>query len=164
MDYEKLTRDQYVNYLDITPSAEEPTWELLGFGITNGQINYNNQISTEKWIINKNATSSHESNQKQMELTQKCYKGEPCFEYMNKLRDKSGKDVQGHILEIDMWNGTEQDSIMTYPAKLSDCITPVSSYMGETAEIGYGIYFNGDPVEGTVVITGGKPVFTPTAE
>ena len=95
MDYEKLTRDQFAFYLDITPSAEEPTWKLLGFGITEGQIAYNPQISTEKWIIYKNATSEHESNQKQMDLTQKCYKGEPCFEYMNTLRDKTGNAVKG---------------------------------------------------------------------
>ena len=33
-----------------------------------------------------------ESNQKQMDVNQKCYKNEPCFEYMNSLRDKTGKD------------------------------------------------------------------------
>ena len=164
MDYEKLTRDQFAFYLDITPSAEAPTWKLLGFGITEGQIVYNPQISTEKWIIDKNATSEHESNQKQMDLTQKCYKGEPCFEYMNTLRDKTGNAVKGRILEVDIWNGTEVESVMTYPSKMSNCITPVSTFLGENAEIGYSIYFNGDPQEGTSVITAGAPVFTPTAE
>lgn len=161
--YEKITREQFVNYLDTTPKAETPTWKLLGFGITDGTVNYNPQITSEKWIINKNSTSEHDGNQKQMDLSQKCYKNEPCFEYMNKLRDKSGKDVQGRILEIDLWNGTEVDSVMKYPAKMSNCITPVSSFMADTAIIGYSIYFNGDPVEGTVVITDGVPTFTPNA-
>ncbi len=163
MDYEKLTREQFAFYLDVTPNAETPTWELLGFGITEGKINYNNQISTEKWITQKNATSEHESNQKQMDLNQKCYKNEPCFEYMNKLRDKTGSKVKGHILEVDMWNGTEIDGAMSYPTKYSNCITPVSGFLGENAEISYGIYFNGDPIDGTVTIASGKPTFTPSA-
>lgn len=163
-NYEKLTRDQFATYLDVTPSAETPSWKLLGFGITSGQINYNNQISKEKWIIHKNATSSHDSNQKQMELTQKCYKGEACYEYIKSLRDKVGAAVQGHVLDIDMADGTEADGVMKYPAKMSDCITPVSSFLGENAEIGYGIHYNGDPVEGTVTIADGVPTFTPTVE
>lgn len=164
VDYEKLTRDQFAFYLDITPKAENPTWKLLGFGITEGKINYNNQISTEKWIINKNATSEHESNQKQMPINQKCYKNEPCFEYLNTLRDKTGDYVKGHILEVDIWNGKETDGITKYPTKFSNCITPVSDFLGENAEISYTVYFNGDPTEGTVSIANGTPTFTPDAE
>ncbi len=162
--YEDITRDQHVIYLDTTPKAENENWELLGFGVTDGTINYNPQITTNKWIIHKNSTSSHDSNQKQMDVNQKCYKGEPCFEYLNTKRDKSGKDVQSHALEIDLWNGKEVDGVMKYPAKRSNCITPVSSYMSDTATIGYSIHFNGDPVEGTATIVDGKPVFTPNAE
>ena len=160
-DYEKLTREQFAFYLDTTPAAETPTWKLLGFGISEAAINYNPQINTEKWIINKNATSEHESNQKQSDINQKCYKNEPCFEYMNSLRDKTGDAVKGHILEVDIWNGTEEETTMKYPAKLSDCITPITSFLGENAEIGYSIYYNGDPVEGTVTITDGTVTFTP---
>lgn len=163
-DYKAIIRKQYANYLDVTPTAETYSWKLLGYGITNGLINYNNQIETQKFIIDENSTSVHESNQKQMDLTQKCYKGEPCFEYINGLRDKTGEKVQGRILEVDMWNGTESSSTITYPAKLSKCITPVSSFMGEKAEIGYSIHFNGDPIEGTVTFANGVPTFTPTAE
>ena len=54
---EKVTRDQVVTYLDTTPSTEE-TWSLLGIGITSYGIAYNPQVTTEKWIINKNATFS----------------------------------------------------------------------------------------------------------
>lgn len=161
IDYEKLTREQFAFYLDITPTEATPTWKLLGFGITDGKINYNNQISTEKWITQKNATSEHESNQKQMTLNQKCYKNEPCFEYINGLRDKVGAKVKGHILEVDIWNGTLTDGSMSYPAKYSNCITPVSDFLGENAEISYGIYFNGDPTEGKVTIASGNPTFTP---
>lgn len=163
--YEKLKRNQFAFFLDVTPKATAPTFKLLGFGITNGKINYNPQITTEKFIIDENATSEHESNQKQMDLTQKCYKNEPCFEYMNGLRDKTGAEVKGRILEVDMWNGTtdETSNTTSFPAKLSNCITPVSGFLGENAEIDYSIYFNGDPAEGTVTITDSVPTFVPVS-
>lgn len=161
--YEKLTRDQFAWFLDTTPNEESPTWELIGFGINEAGIEYNPQVETEKFIIHKNATSSHESNQKQSSITQKCYKGEPIFEYMNKLRDKSGDAVRGRILEVDSWNGTGEADAKKYPAKMTEVITPVTSFLGENAEIGYDIYFNGDPEEGTVTIANGTPTFVPSA-
>ena len=157
-NYEKLTREQFAWFLDVTPKSETPTWELIGYGITEAGIEYNPQVETEKYIIHKNATSSHESNQKQSSITQKCHKGEPIFEYMNKLRDKTGDAVKGKILEVDMWNGSGNDAVQ-YPAKMTEIITPVTSFLGETAEIGYDIYFNGDPKEGVVTISDGKPTF-----
>lgn len=163
LNYEKLKRNQFAFFLDITPKAESPTWKLLGVGITEGKINYNNQITTEKWIIDENATSEHESNQKQMDVNQKCYKNEPCFEYMDSLRDKSGDAVKGHILEVDLWKGTETEGVMKYPAKYSNCITPVSGFLGSNAEIDYAIHFNGDPIEGNITIANGIPTFTPNA-
>jgi len=162
-DYVKLTRDQFAWFLDTTPNEETPTWAKIGHGVTDGSIEYNPQIETEKYINNKNATSSHESNQKQTnDIAHKCFKGEPIFEYMNKLRDKVGDNSRGHFLEVDTWNGKENEGAMTYPAKMSNVITPVSSFLGETAEIGYTIYFNGDPTEGVVTIVDGKPTFTPS--
>ena len=163
-NYEEITRDQYAIFLDVTPSAESESYKLLGFGVTEGTINYNPQIKTQKWITKKNATSLHDSNQKQMDITQYCFKGEPCFEYLNKLRDKSGKIVKSHAIEVDLFNGTEDtNGVMKYPAKKSDCITPITTFMSSEATIGYSIYFNGDPVEGTVTISNGVPTFTENA-
>ena len=70
---EKVRRDQVATYLDTAPSTTS-TWELLGIGITSYGIAFNPQITTEKWIIHENATSSHEGNQKQGDVSQKIYK------------------------------------------------------------------------------------------
>ena len=157
---EKIKRSQFVTYLDTTPGTETPTWALLGVGITDYGISYNPQITTEKWIIHDNASSSLDSNQKQGSVSQKIYKDDPCFEYVKSLRDKIGGQVQTKVLDIDTYDSSVSG---TYSAKQSDCIVAVTQYMNEDAVIEYDIYYNGDPVEGTVTIADGVPTFTANA-
>jgi hypothetical protein len=156
---EKVSREQFATYLDTTPLATA-VWKLLGVGITSYGIAFNPQVTTEKWITNKNATSNHDSNQKQGDVSQKIYKNDPCFEYVYSLMDKTGSNVATHILDIDIWNEVSDG---VYKAKKSDCIIVINSYMAEEAVIEYTIYYNGDPIEGTVTIVNGVPTFTETA-
>lgn len=46
---------------------------------------------------------------------------------------------------------------------MSDGVVTITNYMGETATIGYDLYYDGDTVEGTVSIADGIPTFTPKA-
>ena len=150
---EKVKRSQFLTYLDITPSSS-PTWKVLGIGITEYGIAFNPQVDTEKWIIEDNARTDHSSNQKQSSVTQKCYKGDPVFEFVQQGIDKL--NYKSHVLDIDMWNGTGS----SYPAKMSDVIITVTNYMGENAEIEYDVYYDGDAKVGTVTISDGVPSFT----
>ena len=152
-DIVKNKRSQYQKFLDITPSTTA-SWKILGIGISEANVSYNPQVDTEQWIIEDSARNDHTSNQKQISITQKCYKGDPEFEFINSGRDKL--NYSSHILEIDTWNGTNG----SYPAKKSDCLITVTSYSG--AEIEYTIYFNGDPTVGTATISDGVPSFTQT--
>lgn len=156
MDIEKVKRSEFVTYLDVAPK-DTLSWKILGIGITNYGIAYNPQITTEKWVIEDNARSSHEGNQKQGDVSQKIYKGDDCFEFINNLRDKIGKNVQTHILDIDTYSIVSEG---VYKAKKSDCIIAITNYMAEDATIEYSIYYNGDPVEGTVTLENGTPIFT----
>ena len=148
---EKNKRSQYQKFLDITP-ASTASWKVIGIGISEASVDFGPQVDTEQWIIEDSARNDHTSNQKQLSVTQKCYKNDPEFEFVNSCRDKL--NCTSHILEIDTWNGT----VGSYPAKLSDCLITVTSYSG--SEIEYTIYFNGDPTEGTASITDGVPSFT----
>lgn len=153
-DIEKINRSQFWTYLDTTPSGGERTWAKLGVGITDYGIAFNPQIDTEKWIIEDNARSDHSSNQKQGSVSQKMYKGDPCFEFVYKGLDKL--NYKTNILDIDSWNGEDD----VYPAKMSAGIVAITQYMNDTATIEYDLYYDGDPTEGWVKITDGKPVFT----
>lgn len=156
-DYSKITREQFASFLNVTPEGTA-TWGLIGIGITSYGIAYNPQVNTEKWIIHKNATSSLESYQRQGDVSQKCYKGDPIFDYVNELRRTCGigAKVQSQVLDIDIWD-EEND---TYKATKSNVIIAITNYMAEEAVIEYTIYYNGDPIDGTATIEDGVPTFT----
>lgn len=152
----KVERSQFLTFLDVEPTSTTPSWAVLGIGITDYGIAYNPQVDTEKWIIEDNARSDHSSNQKQGSVSQKCYKGDPVFEFVQAGRDKL--NYKTHILDIDRYNGSNG----TYPAKMSDGKIAITQFMNENAVIEYDLYYDGDVTEGTVVITNGVPVFTPS--
>lgn len=153
-DIEKLKNSQYLRFINITPGTGTKTWKILGIGITELETSYNPQIDTEQWIIEDTARNDHSGNQKQSSVTQKAYKNDPVFEFINAGRDKLNYTTE--VLEIDTWDGSEGN----YPSKLSNALVSITSYSG--SEIGYDLYFNGDPEDGTSTITSGTPTFTPT--
>lgn len=151
---EKLKTSQYLRFINTTPGTQNKTWKIIGIGIDEMATSYNPQIETEQWIIEDTARNDHTGNQKQSSVTQKCYKNDPVFEFVNAGRDKLNYVTE--VLEIDTWGGTAG----AYPSKLSDALVSITSYSG--AEIEYDLYFNGDCVEGSSSITSGTPEFTPT--
>lgn len=154
-DIEKIKTSQYLRFIDTTPSSTTPTWKVVGIGVTELATEYNAQVDTEQWIIEDSARNDHTGNQKSSSVTQKCYKGDPEFEFVNAGRDKLNYTT--HILEIDLWDKTGSN----YAAKLSDGLITLSSYSG--AEIEYDLMFDGDPTEGTCTIADGVPTFTESA-
>lgn len=153
---EKMKRSEYVTYLDTTPGSDA-TYELLGIGITDMAIAYNPNIDSEKWIIEDTARHDHTSNEKQMSVSQSIYVDDPCYTFVEKGLDKLNYNTK--VLDINRKKVVSEGS---YYAKLSDAKIAITSYMGENAVIEYDLYYEGDPVEGTVTFTQGKPVFTPT--
>lgn len=152
---EKVKRSQFLTYLDTTP-ASTPTYALLGIGITDYGIAYNPQVETEKWIIEDNARNDHTSNQKQGSVSQRIYKNDPCFAFVQAGRDEL--NYRTKILDIDRWNGSGSQ----FPARLSDGIITVTQFMNEDAVIEYDLYYDGDATEGYVTFdsTTGVPTFT----
>lgn len=151
---EKIKTSQYLRFIDTTPSATTPTWKIMGIGVEEASTAYNSEIERIKWIIEDSARTDHTSNDKQASITQKAYKNDPCFEFINAGRDQL--NYRTHILEVDTWNANGSN----YPAKFSDGVVSISEYSGD--EISYDLYFDGDPTDGTCTITDGVPTFTET--
>ena len=155
-NYDKITEDQFVRFLDITPTALTQSWALVAAVEEGGAgVDYNPNIDRLKLIVNKNATTNHTSNDKQMNVTYLAYKNDACFEFVNAGRDKL--NYKTHLLEVDLWDETEN----TYKAKMSNATIGITSYHGDTIE--FDVYIDGDGTEGTVTITNGVPTFTPNA-
>lgn len=152
---EKILESQYQRFID-TSSTSTPNFKRIGVGVEEGNagVEFNPDIERVKWIIDNSARSNHKSNDKQMSVPQKTYKGDPCFEFVNAGRDKLNYKTK--LLEVDTWDGTTG----SYPAKLSEATIVVTSYTGE--EIDWDLYIDGDPTSGTVSISDGVPTFTPT--
>ena len=151
---EKIKTSQYLRFIDTTP-ASSPTWKVVGIGVEEESTSFNPNVERIKWIIEDSARTDHTSNDKQSSITQKAYKNDPCFEFVNTGRDKL--NYKTHILEIDTWSGSNG----SYPAKMSDGLISVTDYSGD--EISYDLYFDGDPTDGTVAISDSVPTFTPNA-
>ena len=152
---EKMDRSQFLTYLDTTPSAE-PTFNILGIGITEMGIAYNPSVDSEKFIIEKTARHDHSSNEKQASVSQSIYLGDPCYEFVEAGRDKL--NYKTHILDIDMSKKSKEGD--KYYAEKSDGLVAVTNYMGEKATIEYDLYYEGDKTVGYVTMAEGKPTFT----
>lgn len=154
-ELERITEDQFVRFINTTPNAQTPTWALVAAVEEGGAgIDYNPNIDRLKLIVNKNASSNHTSNDKQMSVTYLAYKGDPCFAFAEAGRDKLNYKTQ--MLEVDLW---DEDNGQ-YASKINDATLAVTSYHGDTIE--FDVYADGDPTEGKTTITNNAPVFTPT--
>lgn len=152
--YTRITEDQFVRFIDTTPTAQNPTWVLIAAVEEGGAgIEYNPNIDRLKLIVNKNSTSNHTSNDKQMSVTYLAYKGDPCFAFVNAGRDKL--NYKTHLLEVDLWDETSG----SYSAKMSEATIGITSYHGDTIE--FDVYADGDATEGTVTVSNQVPTFTP---
>jgi hypothetical protein len=153
---EKILESQFVRFIDSTPTATNPTWVLVAaVEEDNAALEYNPNIERIKYIVDNSARTDHTSNDKQMSVPYQAYKGDPCFEFVEKGRDKL--NYVTHLLEVDLWNESEN----SYAAKMSDATIGITSYNGKTIE--FDVYADGDPKEGTVTLSGQTPTFTPTA-
>ena len=155
-NYTRITEDQFVRFIDTTPTGQSRTWVLVAAVEEGGAgIDYNPNIDRLKLIVNQNATSNHTSNDKQMDVTYLAYKGDPCFAFVNSGRDKL--NYKTNLLEVDLWDETSN----SYSAKMSNATIGITSYHGDTIE--FNVYTDGDPQEGTVTIANQVPTFTPSA-
>ena len=153
--FERITEDQYVRFIDTTPSALEPTWALVAaVEEGNAGIEYNGNFERTKLIVNKNATTNHTSNDKQMSVPYLSYKGDPLFAFVNAGRDKL--NYKTHFLEVDLWDETSGN----YTAKMSDATIGITSYHGDTIE--FDVYIDGDAQDGTITISNQTPTFVPS--
>lgn len=161
-DFSNLVKDErhkHLTFLDTTPDNEQPTYNVLGPGITELAISYNPSVDSEKWIVEAASRHIHSSNEKNASVSQTIYLGDPCYEFVEAGRDKL--NYKTNILDVNMSKKVDGDK---FYAELTAGMITVTSYLGEEATIEYDLYYEGDKVIGSVDVSSGKPVFTPNPD
>lgn len=162
-DLRKINRDEWQDFLDINPSGETPSWKIIGVGITDKSTDYNAEKTKEKWIIERTKRTAIDSYGPSSGVEQTAYKGDEVFEFIDNIRYRmlTGTEAQTHLLEVDKYSVTNEESTPTYRARMWDVAIEISSNGGETAKIKYNIDYSGDPTFGTVTFNKGVPTFSP---
>lgn len=151
-------------YLDTTPTAGTPTYELIGEGITALTPTQNPQTETKQYIHELFSTTTVTSLQKQFAYSGERVVNDPVNDYLASLEDKVGEDLKTTLIIYHDYDETS-DGSGTYTAKRYDVVVAVSNpgdrSGGATLAISGTIYVNGDPTEGT--FTASTKTFTASA-
>ena len=163
LNLRKINRDEWQDLLDINPSGETPSWKIIGVGVTDKSTDYNAEKTEEKWIIERTKRTAIDSYGPSSGVEQTAYKGDEVFEFIDNIRYRmlTGTEAQTHLLEVDKYSVTNEESTPTYRARMWDVAIEISSNGGETAKIKYNIDYSGDPTFGTVTFNKGVPTFSP---
>lgn len=163
LNLRKINRDEWQDFLDINPSGETPSWKIIGVGVTDKSTDYNAEKTEEKWIIERTKRTAIDSYGPSSGVEQTAYKGDEVFEFIDNIRYRmlTGTEAQTHLLEVDKYSVTNEESTPTYRARMWDIAIEISSNGGETAKIKYNIDYSGDPTFGTVTFNKGVPTFSP---
>lgn len=148
-----------------TATVEAPSWKRVGKGVTNLGLSYNPQTTTEQYIHENSATTSTDSYQVALDIPLTCYAGEPIFDYLDDIRQKRGigSAAATEVLLVYLYDSVKIGDAITYKAERNAAniaINDFGSEAGKPVVMNATLSLNGDPQQGTVVITDGKPVFT----
>ena len=107
----KIDRTEWADFLNTAPSAEQPTWAIIGVGIKDKGTDYNAEVSEEKWIINKNANKTIDSYALSSSVEQTAYKGDPVFEFI----DEEEMSSQDNVKKVYILKKLQASSAMLVP-------------------------------------------------
>lgn len=164
---ELIKRTKIKAWLNIDPAKETETWALVGNKTNDLSYAYNPQVNTEQSVTEDVADTSLDGYQIAIDGEMKCYFGDQVYDYINSLRYNLaiGEDAVTTILLVDEYNIVSEDTTKKFKAQIFKCTVSVNTYGGaggETPTLAYSIGLSGNPKQGTVTMTGGKPTFTET--
>lgn len=144
----------------IGESYENAEWTLEGEGVEGLAIEYNPSSESFKPIIRDKADTTFTNYEISSDVSDKrCYKDDAMYKYLKPLAMKGEIASTQAVLVDTTEKGTADGS---YKAFLSNIEIYMSSWLGENATISYEIHYNGDLVQGEVLIADGTvSSFTP---
>lgn len=164
---EKIKRPLIAHFLDISQASaySAAEWARLGVNVTEASTEYNPQNETSQDIVSDSATTEITGYQPSMPVSQQCTKGDPVFELVTKLRRMRATLADSHswVLNVDLWDKKGDGESASYAAEVQEVSIQVDTYGGAGGEAPvqeYTLNYVGDPIPGTVTMSGGTPSFT----
>lgn len=150
MTVSTVKRSQFKTFLNVDTS-EDPTWALLGDGITTGKINMNPQTLEETYIHEITGYTEIESYRPTLPLEMTCKAGDAAFDYVDNLRVTRAVLADAHTEIVNVWlyetavNGA-------YPAEKQAVSIQVDDFGGDGGTVNkmnFTVNYLGTPVIGT---------------
>lgn len=143
-------RSAFKMFLNTTPDSAE-TYSIIGPGVTELSIAYNPQTSTEQYIHEDTATTELTGYQPNAPVTAQVVKGDPAFEFINKIRKGLliGSDAHTDAVLVDIF---DKQTGGAYAAQKQPVSIQIDSYGGPATDplsIGYTINWRGSGTQGT---------------
>lgn len=164
---EKIKRPLIAHFLDVSQADTYAgaEWARLGVNVSEASTDYNPQTETSQDIVSDSASTDLTGYQPSMPVTQQCTKGDPVFELVTELRRSRATlaDSYSWLLNVDLWDKTGDAGAATYAAEVQQVSVQVDTYGGAGGEAPtqeFTLNFVGDPIQGRVTMTDGKPSFT----
>lgn len=162
---ERLRNTSKVNFLNTTPRATTPTWDIIGRGVASKENSYGAKTTDEHWIIENNERHSVDGYSLGSDIEQTAIKGDGVFEYVDDLmyRMAKGSELETQKLEVYKYKVDETGGTTKYYARLFNVIiVPDTDTIegGSALKLKYKIQVQGDPIFGKVTFSNGVPTFT----
>lgn len=157
-EIKKIKRSAYASFLN-TGTTSSQTWKRMGQGISEMDLDYNPEEEEEKYIHQDSLTHMLTAYAPAADVEQKCYSGEPIFEYVDQKRKTRAveADAETQVLDVFLYDKKAEN---IYGAELNDAIIVINTFSGES--ISYSVKRNGDPKVGYATITPGSSGADPT--
>lgn len=149
----KIKRSKFRTFVNVTPAAE-PSYRLMGDGVTDAAIDYSPQITTEQYITEDSGTNSLDAYAPTMPVDATAKLGDEVFAFVDALR--KNRAIQDEALTdiCNVW--LYEDALDLYdtvfPAEQQAVVIAVNNFGGAANvanKINYTIHYQGDPVQGT---------------
>ena len=149
----EVKRSLIAHYLNTTPSATNPTWSLLGLGVSSAQMAMNPQSETTQYVHEDNASTSVTGYQPVLPVNQKLYPGDEVFDFVDAIR-QAGPSIGGNdltqVVEVRLYETPTTTD--TYPATKWNVQVQIDNApggdAGVNAELAFTLNIKGDPTDG----------------
>ncbi len=156
----KIKRSKVAMFMNTATSGSDPSWSLIGEGVTEQTISYNPATSEEVYIHQDSGSTDVEAYKPTIPTPCTAIKGDEVFEFVDNLRINRAvlADAETDIVIVYMYKDKTTDS---YPAEKNRVSIQIDDFGGEGGggvKINYTINLKGDPIKGS--FSPGTKVFT----